>query len=285
MSRPLWPTGPRTAANWPSAGAWSKPCLRIGHGGAAGHAPANTLPSLALALEMGVDMVEFDVRPCRDALVLLHDDSLARFGSAPGLASESSLADLRRLAPGPDQQIPTLSEALDLLRGRALINVDLKATGYEDAVVELVSAKGMTGDTLYSSLYPASLLRVRQAAPAAWTGLSYPEDQGNASGNPYLKPAVSVVVALIRFTLPYRILRMMAGAQANAVMLYHKVVSRAAVATVQRAGGKVFTWTVDTLPRMRQVRDLGVDGITTNHPQLFAGLNSGRTPIDNGACI
>jgi glycerophosphoryl diester phosphodiesterase len=55
-------------------------------------------------------------------------------------------------------------------------------------------------------------------------------------------------------------------------MLYHKVVSRQAVQTFQRAGGKVFCWTVDTLPRMRELQELGVDGITTNHPDLFAEL-------------
>ena len=273
MSRPLWPTELHSTVARLPAEAWNKPFLRIGHGGAAGHAPANTMHSLALALEMAVDMVEFDVRPCRDALVLLHDDNLGQLDGALVLVSESTLADLRSLPTGPARQIPTLPEALDLLRGRALINVDLKATGYEDAVVELVCSKGMAGDALYSSVYPASLRRVKQVEPGARTGLSYPEDRGNSSGKPYLQPAVSAVVALMRFTLPYRILRMMAGAQANAVMLYHKVVSRQAVKTVQHAGGKVFTWTVDTPRRMRELQGLGVDGITTNHPDLFAELN------------
>ena len=273
MSSAQSPTNRHSAANWPPGEAWNRPCLRIGHGGASGHAPANTMRSLALALEMGVDMVEFDVRPCRDALVLLHNDTLTQFGGAPGLASECMLADLRRLTTDPDRQVATLAEALDLVRGRALINVDLKAAGYEDAVVKLVGAKGMGGDALYSSLYPASLRRVKQADPAARTGLSYPEDRGDASSKPYLQPAVNAVVALMRFTLPYRILRMMAGAQADAVMLYHKVVSGPAVKTVQNAGGKVFTWTVDSPRRMRELQDLGVDGIASNHPDLFAELS------------
>jgi glycerophosphoryl diester phosphodiesterase len=68
-------------------GSWSRRCLRIGHAGAAAHAPPNTLKSLALALDLGVDMVEFDVRACRDALVLLHDDDLSHFPGGQGLAS------------------------------------------------------------------------------------------------------------------------------------------------------------------------------------------------------
>ena len=270
MSHVLAPTDPHPAADSLPAEAWDEPFLRIGHGGAAGHAPANTLRSLALALEMGVDMVEFDVRTCRDALVLLHDDSLAKLGDARGLASGSTLAELRALTANSDRRIATLAEALDLLRGRALVNVDLKATGYEEPVVGLVCAKGMAGDVLYSSLYPASLRRVRQADPGARTGLSYPEDRGDASSKPYLQPAVNAVVALMRLALPYRILRMMAGARADAVMLYHRIVSRAVVKTVQQVGGKVFVWTVDTAPRLRQLQELGVNGIASNHPELFA---------------
>ena len=258
-----------SAATALPAEAWNRSFLRIGHGGAAAHARANSLRSLAQALEMGVDMVEFDVRPCRDALVLLHDDSLARFG-AVGLASASSLAELGKLPTARGEPIATLAEALDLLRGRALINVDLKATGYEDAVVEQVRCRGMGGDALYSSVYPASLRRVREVEPEARTGLSYPQDRANASGKPHLKPVVNVAVALMRLALPYRVLRMMASARSDAVMLYHGVVSAAVVRTVQRSGGKVFVWTVDTAQRLRQIRALGVNGIASNHPELFA---------------
>ncbi len=261
-----------SAIAWPAGAAWNQPFLRFGHGGAGAHLPPNTLASLVLALEMGVDVVEFDVRPCRDALVLLHDDELAGFGGAPGLASERTLAELRGLPTGPDKEIPTFEAALDLLRGRALVNVDLKGTGYEEAVVELVAAKGMAGDVLYSSLYADSLRRVRVLAPMARLGLSYPEDRGNAMGNPRLRHVVKGALSLMRLTLPLRILGMMAGAGANAVMLYHKVVARQCVRTVQGAGGRVFTWTVDTPERMREVHALGVNGITTNRPDLFAGL-------------
>ena len=80
-ARPLWPDfGPSQD--------WAKPFLRIGHGGAAAHAPANTLRSLSLALSMGADVVEFDVRPCQDGLVLLHDETLSGPGRAPIVVRE-----------------------------------------------------------------------------------------------------------------------------------------------------------------------------------------------------
>ena len=255
--------------------AWNRPFLKFGHGGAAGYAQANTLQSLTLALGMGVDVVEFDVRPCRDGLVLLHDDSLEKFHKPNGYASQSTVAELRALDPIPDQPIATLAEALDLLKGRCLINIDLKAEGYETAVLEMVGARGLPGDVIYSSLIPSSLRRIRQEVPHAMLGLSYPEDRGGSSSKPFLQPVVSSVIAVMRFSLPFRILSMMANAQANAVMLYHRIVSRPVIRTVQRAGGKVFTWTVDDPLRMRELRAQGVNGITTNYPDLFDSIDGG----------
>lgn len=272
MDHATYSTKPASSATRHTNEAWNRPFLRIGHSGAAGHAPANTIRSMALALQMGVDMVEFDVRRCKDNLVLLHNDSLVDFGDHRALVSDSSLAELRHLDTEPDCLISTLAEALDLLKGRALINVDLKATGYEEAVVEQVNARGMGGDTLYSTLYPSSLRRIRQIDPLAITGLSYPEDRGNASGKPYLQPPVTVAIALMRLALPNRVLSMMAGAQANAVMLYHKVVSERTVKKVKAVGGKVFVWTVDEPGRIRELYGAGVNGVTTNHPDLFAQI-------------
>ncbi len=253
-----------------SAELWNRPFLRIGHGGAAGSAPANTLYFLSLALEMGMDMVGFDVRLCRDDLVLLHDDSLWPFGIRHRLASDSTVEDLRQIEIGPGIAIATLAEALAVLRGRALVNIDLKATGYEEAVVDLVRSRGMAGDVIYSSHYPASLRRIRRLEPSALTGLSVPEDRAHASGKRYLQPGVKIVLAWMRFTLPHRVLSMMATAQAGAVMLYHGVVSRRTVKTVQGAGGKVFVWTVDEADRIRALQAMGVNGVTSNHPQLFS---------------
>ncbi len=252
-----------------TSNSWKKSFLKIGHGGASGHALANTLHSLSLALDMGVDVVEFDVRPCRDALVLLHDDNLSRYHHPDSLASQSTLEVLRTLEIDPKRQIATLEEALDLLKGRALMNIDLKAAGYETSVLELVCDKGVLGDVIFSSVIPSSLQRIRQQEPGAMIGLSYPEDRGDASSKPYLQPLVNVVLAVMRFTLPYRVQSMMANAGANAVMLYHKIVTRSVIQIVQQAGGKVFTWTVDDLERIHALQKLGVNGIATNSPNLF----------------
>jgi len=254
-----------------SSEAWDRAFLRIGHSGASGHAPPNTLKSLALALETGVDMVEFDVRPCRDELVLLHGDDLSHVSPVwkGTLASESSLDVLKTIDVGDGDMIPTFGEALDLLQGRALINVDLKAAGYERSVIEVLCSRNMLGDVLISSLIPDSLVVVRHESSSVRTGLSYPEDRGGASKHPLLKPVVNLVIQLMKVALPYRAVGMMARARANAMMLNHQVVSKQVVDLVHGCNGRVFAWTVDEPELLGALYSQEVDGIASNYPELF----------------
>ncbi|MCP4167090.1 MAG: glycerophosphodiester phosphodiesterase [Chloroflexi bacterium] len=256
------------------ARAWQKEFIRIGHSGASGHAPANTLKSLNLGLEMGVDMIEFDVRPCLDALVLLHDDDLSHLSrSHQGLlASKTPLSVVQSLDLGEGERIPTLDEALDLVQGRALINIDLKAAGYERSTVQRIRDRQMLTSTLISSLIPESLRQVRSESTAVKTGLSYPADKGNASRRPALQPVVNIVVALMKRTLPYRVVGMMAKAQANAVMLNYRLVSKVVVAAVHRHQGRVFVWTIDEPELLQSVYAMDVDGIASNYPEQFRSL-------------
>ncbi len=260
----LWPT--RTALS-----RWERPFLCIGHGGASAHARPNSMTSLATAVAMGVDVVEFDVRPCRDALVLVHDETFLGSGAAPRAISECTLADLRGAAA--QNEMPTLAEALAFIKGRALLNLDLKAAGCEAEVLEQLRTHQMLPDTLISSLSPHSLRRIREIERAVLTGYSYPEDKGGAAGNPRLKRVVDAAVAAMRLTLPYRIPRMIAAARSNAVMLYHKVVSPAAVRTVHALGAKVFVWTIDDPGQLRRVHAMGVDGVASNDPHIFGSID------------
>ncbi len=101
--------------------------LRIGHRGAAGHAPENTLLSIQRAIELGVDIVEVDVRRTRDGeLVLLHDQRVNRTTNGGGRIGDLSFEEVRRLDAGSGQAIPSLREALELvpLIDRVPVNLD-----------------------------------------------------------------------------------------------------------------------------------------------------------------
>ncbi len=87
--------------------------LRIGHRGAAGHAPENTLASVENAISLGVDLVEVDVQRTSDGhLVIIHDIRVDRTTNGAGLVSGMSLRALRELYAGVRQHIPRVEELL-----------------------------------------------------------------------------------------------------------------------------------------------------------------------------
>ena len=110
----------------------------IGHRGAMGYAPENTLKSFALALELGASWVEADVHYVDDHLIVMHDERLERTTNGKGLLSEKSFNYLRKLDAGDGEKIPTLEELLDLIVGKAGINIELKGPGTAGPVIELI---------------------------------------------------------------------------------------------------------------------------------------------------
>jgi len=121
----------------------------IGHRGAAGHAPENTLMSFHKAVELGADMVEMDVHLCATGEpVVIHDDTVDRTTDGSGRVLDLFLDDLRQLDAGGGERVPTLVEVIDEMLGRAALNVELKGLGCVDRVHEVVS--DAVGDGLLS---------------------------------------------------------------------------------------------------------------------------------------
>src|ERR1700685_1914271 len=128
-------------------------CERIGHGGASALAPGNTLESFDAALEVGVDMVEFDVRACRGELVLAHTLLDARRGR--GVQLREALAHL----------------ASDRFDGVGL-NVDIKQTRCEYALLSALRDYDLLDRALLSSQIPSVLDTLRELEPQARIGIS-----------------------------------------------------------------------------------------------------------------
>ena len=245
--------------------------LRVGHKGAAALAPENTLRSLARALELGVDLVEFDVLDLVDGtLVLAHSDDLfeVSHGRARGRVRTRTLDELRAVAP----QLPTLDDALGFLAEQdpaVGIHVDLKWYGYEAPAVEALRRHGVAGRTILSSFHPSSLLAVARLEPTLVRGLTYPWDRHGLSGRRLLAPVILGGLVAVRRTLPLRIGRLLEGAEASVAILHHMVVTRAVVARCHLRDAAVFAWTVDSRALLRRLARAGVDGVITNDPRIF----------------
>src|SRR5436305_5998480 len=132
--------------------------IRVGHRGAGAYAPDNTVASFLRALEIGVDMIETDVRVSRDGeLVLAHDDELGPKGRRLSVA-KSDWAELRELDLGQGERPLVLEEAFQIVRGRCGLMIDLKGEGFEEPLVTAIQRSGLS---LPALLVPGGSARSR----------------------------------------------------------------------------------------------------------------------------
>lgn len=230
-------------------------CLRIAHRGASGECPENTLAAFGRALEIGVDMVEFDVHLSKDGVpVVIHDDDVRRTTDGRGLVKDLTLAELRALDAGSwkdarfaGERIPTLEETLALLAGRCEANVELKThpepyPGIEQAVHDLLGRMGMRGAVTISSFNWDTLDRYRALDPAMRLGLL--TDKSRAS-------------------LPRRA----EALGAWSLNLVPMLATGELFAWAKERGIKILVWTVDDPEFIAFLIDYGVDGVISNRPE------------------
>jgi glycerophosphoryl diester phosphodiesterase len=209
----------------------------IGHGGASALAPANTLASFDAAREVGVDMVEFDVRAWNGELLLAHTILHARRGGNVRLNDALAHLATRRFSD-------------------VGLNVDVKHVGCESALLERLEHVGLLGRTLISSQVPEVLDRVRALEPRARVG-------------------ISIGGRFARLSRRWRDWRAAAlaglhGGRWDAVMAQHRLVDHALLAEVSDRHGRLYAWTVNERAAIARLRQLGVHGIATADPRLFA---------------
>jgi glycerophosphoryl diester phosphodiesterase len=224
---------------------------RVGHKGADLVAPGNTLASFEAALRMGVDMIEFDVLRSREGrLVLAHD-----------------YADAGKREP------ISLEEGLDHFAGEAYagveLDVDLKLPGYEREVIEGLRERGLLDRVLVSSTYLESLDRIGELAPGTRRGWSVPRASRDYTRSAFAVPAYAVL-RYMRFRLPGRAAAGLRRGRFEAVMAHWRLFSPRLMEAVRGAGGQLYVWTVDDRERIGRLAALGVDGVITNDPRLFA---------------
>jgi glycerophosphoryl diester phosphodiesterase len=141
--------------------------MALGHRGTGSYnlwATENTLAAYEYAWEMGADSIETDVRKTKDgALVIMHDGTVTKTAWGTGRVEDMTLAEIkalkmRRLNPDmPVQTIPTFRETLEFLKGKTLIDVDMK-TDDMPAIINEIASAGML-----DSAYLAGIRSLAQA--------------------------------------------------------------------------------------------------------------------------
>jgi glycerophosphoryl diester phosphodiesterase len=245
--------------------------VRIAHRGGGSLAPENSLEGIELAIGYGVEMVEVDVRRTSDsALVLSHDP--AQHGSGLPIAG-TTLAALRERGP-----VLTLDDALDAVRGRVRLNLDIKQPDIAGQLLRTLRDRGANGNTVISCLDTQCLAYFAAEEPAIPRFFSYPPDYGGASTKQWLTPAVNAAVALMRMSMHLRLRGMLRPLPGTGATIYSPLISKRLVALARAMEIDLYTWTVDDEGEMRRLVALGVDGITSNRPDLLASLKREPAP-------
>jgi glycerophosphoryl diester phosphodiesterase len=228
---------------------------RVGHRGASALAPENTLDAFALAVELGCDMLEFDVLDAADGtLIVAHDPRRSR---APGVVSlDAALAYFVEHLPS------------------TVLQVDLKRRGLEAGVVDALRRHGVYERSWVSSFDAGSLRRLGQVAPDLTRSYTLPRDRLGISKRRPFAPVVRGALASLGASLPRRIPALLARSNAQAVTLHHSVASPAAIARAHDLDAAVYVWTVDDPAQVDSLVRAGADGIITNDPRVFSRLTT-----------
>ena len=237
--------------------------LVIAHRGDSAHRPENTLSSFASALEVGAEVVEFDVQLTADGhVVVIHDALLDRTTDSRGSLRQMTLQQVRAVSAGyparfgdrfRGERIPTLAEALGFLRERSKAMIEIKSDsvtddeegGIEALTIEEIRRTGMEKDTVLISFDRRALLRCRAAAQEIMRGHLF----ARAEPGDVLTGAREVACEL--------------------VMPEKGMLSDALRERAREAGLKVATWVVDDPEELAALSRFELYGVGSNRPGVL----------------
>lgn len=225
---------------------------RVGHKGADAIAEGNTLESFEAAVAHGVDMIELDVLRNREGrFVIAHD---------PGDALSRRPLDLA------DALDAFLEPPLDQVE----IDCDLKLPGREAELAGALAGRGLVERAMVSTMEVASLRKLRLLDPELRLGWTYPKTRHDWTQHGWAVPALAAGLAAMRRRFPKMLREQAVELDVDAVWAYHQVVTPKLVEAAEDAGVELICWTVDELDRMVELLRMGVHGVCSNDPRLFA---------------
>lgn len=216
------------------------------HRGLSGLYPENTLLSFTKAIEIQVDLIEFDVRISKDKkLVVIHDSSVDRTTDGSGRVSELTVHELRALNAGWGETIPTFEEVIDELGGRIGMNIHMKISGKTvDRAIQHCRKAGIL-DNVFFAIEPfTEIKRIRKTYPNVHICSLF--RQGD-----YLEAAQQLNVRILQ------------------PVIYNTYFTKEWVDQAHQAGCVCGVFYADTVSNILYCQRLGVDAILTNYSNTF----------------
>jgi len=235
----------------------------ISHRGASAYAPENTLKSFKLAVEMGSRDFEFDVHQTKDGILVVHHDyDLKPTAGKDVKIADLDYAELRKFNVAAYfkrdkmvQHVPRLEEVINIIGPAAdWLNFEVKNDknvypGIEEKLLAFINSKpGMFEKSVISSFDHGTLKRFRELSPRL--KLAY---LGHGLSTVLLLPALkkAKAVGAVNFHMALRI------------------AFKLNVKKIKKAGFHVCIYTVNTKKDALRMKEIGVDGIFTNHPDIM----------------
>jgi glycerophosphoryl diester phosphodiesterase len=215
--------------------------IKIGHRGAKGYEPENTLISFEKAIDLKVDGIELDVHLSSDgALIVIHDETIDRTTNAKGFVNQFPSSEFKKYG------IPTLTEVLNLVNQKCFINIELKGIGTVKPVVELITHYILKKNWNYTDFLVSSfdwkmLEEVQMLNPKIRIGVLTEE---------------SVDVAL---TFAKKI-------KAFSIHPDYRLLTKENVALMQENGFEIYPWTVNSTADIQKIKSFNVNGIISDFP-------------------
>jgi len=229
----------------------------LAHRGLALDAPENTLLAFAKAIALGADYVETDVHASADGIaVVAHDPDLVRIAGREGRVDQLTLAELRKIDLGHGQSFCTLAEALDAFP-ETRFNIDVKSRAAVPGTIDAIVAAGASHRVLVSSFDERRRLAVLRGLPGVVS---------SASARRFLMALLGAKAGLS--PVVRAALRGLAAVQVPEKAIGLRITTARMIARLHAAGVEVHVWTVNDPQRMRELLDLGVDGLVTDRADL-----------------
>lgn len=220
--------------------------LIIGHRGAAGLAPENTIEAFQKGIDGGADILEFDVQITRDGLpVVVHDSTLFRTHRKARIIRWSDHASLQKAAE-KGHKIATLEEVLDLCFGKILLNLEVKNRGTGAIIARFIKDKYIKKESdwenvLFSSFKGMELRAIRRVSPHAELSMLH-------NRNPFT------------FIAYHRQL------QLTAVGFHRLYTNQLATQVAKKLNLFIYAYTVNRPAAARRLISQGIEGFVTDNP-------------------
>jgi glycerophosphoryl diester phosphodiesterase len=236
-----------------------KPMI-IGHRGAMGEAPENTLASFQMALLQEAQGIELDVHLTKNGdIAVCHDATIDRTTDGSGFICEMTTSEMKSFDAGSwfsnsfqGQQIPLLGEVFDLVPDSIMINVEIKASydgNMEARLLDFLRERERLGNVVISSFDHKCIRRLKQLEPHVKAGLLYSANLIDHAG--YAK---------------------LVGVDIFSLHPHYLTIDKADVDRAISAGLAVYCFTVNHIEAMRNMIHCGVSGIITDFPARLAEL-------------